>query len=86
VVWFLVGIVVSTLLIVVIPPLDLALLFVLFVAGIVQWVYYRVRDPSLAAILFGVLAVSLYTLVWALTTGQSGDPTSMGKRRRTSHW
>jgi hypothetical protein len=60
--WFFGGIAASAILIVVIPPLDLVLLFVLLVIALVRRAVYRVRDPYLVATLLGVVAVSLYTL------------------------
>jgi hypothetical protein len=65
--WFLTGLVLSAVLIVVIAPLDLLLLVGLIGAILVQRVVRKTRDPRLVAMLVGALAFSAYTLVWVLT-------------------
>jgi hypothetical protein len=67
--WFVGGLGVSALLIVVIPPLDLLLLVGLLIATVVRCALHRERNAYLVAMLIGVVPFSLYALVWALTVG-----------------
>jgi hypothetical protein len=83
-VWFLAGVATSTLLIVVIPPLDLVLLLGLLVATILQLVHYRFRNPQVLAMFLGAMAFSLYTLAWVLTIGSPVKGAGMGLTRLVS--
>lgn len=76
--WFLGGLVASAVLVVVIPPLDLLLLLTLVVANMTIRVRKGRFSPSLAGMVLGVLAFSIYTLVWALTLGSSNGSSSTG--------
>jgi uncharacterized YccA/Bax inhibitor family protein len=76
--WFLGGLVASAVLVVVIPPLDLLLLIALIVTTIVIRVRDRRFSIPFTGMLLGVLAFSIYALVWALILGSSGTSASTG--------
>ena len=66
---FLVGLVASTALVVVIPPLDAVLLIALLVAAGLVRVRTGRFTAGLTATLLGVLTFSVYALIWVLALG-----------------
>lgn len=68
--WFLIGLVISVALVVVSPPLIVPLLLALSGTTIALRLRRGRFSQRLASMLLGVVALSLYTLTWMLTTGR----------------